>query len=377
MPNDNTADIAIIGAGVVGCAIARELSLQYPGKQIVVIEKLSEAGRETSSRNSGVLHSGLHQDPRMLKSKLALIGNRLTVAYHEQKGLPLLHTGMIVAVSQEALRQGLWREAHSLIRLINKGRTQKIKFEYLTGRGLRAYEPRLSALGGIFIPSVWVIDFVKYVQSLKEDALRNGVQFLFHSSVASIEQKDRRFYISAGANVIAADAVINSAGLSADEVAHMAGFSQYKIFPWRGEYCEITGESQKLVKRLIYPAVHAGSPGKGIHLSPRVDGRLFIGPNARLVPRKDYYEEDKTPVEAFWRAAHQFLPELRVEDVRWAYSGIRAKITDKEKETDFIISLDSREPPFINLIGIESPGLTAALAIAQHVSSLVSPHLIH
>ena len=115
-------------------------------------------------------------------------------------------------------------------------------------------------------------------------------------------------------------------------------------------------------------------PGKGIHLGPRVDGRLFIGPNARPVPIKNYYEEDKTPPEVFLKAAKRFLPQLEVEDLKWAYSGIRPKTTDDTKENDFIISLDRQSPPMVNLIGIESPGLASAMAIGQYVDLLLAKY---
>jgi len=122
---------------------------------------------------------------------------------------------------------------------------------------------------------------------------------------------------------------------------------------------------------LVYPAVSKKSPSKGIHFSPRTDGRLFIGPNARSVPAKDYYEEDKTPVEVFLKHAIKYLPCLTKDDLVWAYSGIRAKITPDAEESDFIINVDSISPTFVNLIGIESPGLASAMAIAEYVHELL------
>lgn len=365
------ADIAIIGAGVVGCAIARDLSIFYPQKKIVVIEKLASHGLETSSFNSGVLHSGLHQDPRFLKSKLARKGSVLAVEYSEKTGVPIMHTGMIIAVSAAAIRTGLWREWQNLAGLIQRGKEQHIPFSYLTRWGVRKLEPNLSALGGIFIPNVWVIDPKELVARFYCESRDRDVRFLFSRSVDSVTSHSTYYNLHTFDTIISAGAVVNSAGLYADEVARLAGFPDYQIYPWRGEYYEIIGEKRGLVRRLVYPAVPHNCPGKGIHFSPRVDGRLFVGPNARKVPRKNYYVEDKTPVGEFLEAVKKFCPAITERDMQWAYSGIRPKTTAGEEESDFIIRLDRIVPPWINLIGIESPGLSSAMAIAEYVRELL------
>lgn len=366
-------DFAIIGAGVVGCAIARELSLRHPKKKIVVLEKLAGPGLETSRFNSGVLHSGLHQNPSFLKSKLVQGGGELAAKYVKANGLPILNCGMIIAVSRQALQEGLYREWKLLLHLLRRGRAQGVKFKFLTGWGVRKLEPRLRTLGGIFIPNVQVIDPLQFVQALHTDAKNNGVRFLFGNPVLKIKMLADKYEVSAGRERIISQAIINAAGLYADDVARLAGFSSYKIYPWRGEYYEVISEKRKWVSRLIYPATPSNSPGKGIHFSPRVDGQLFIGPNARLVPKKNYYTEDKTPVDIFLKAAQKFFPEITAGDLRWAYSGIRPKLTDKAEETDFIIELDRKSPPFVNLIGIESPGLASSMAIAKYVAEILPP----
>jgi len=364
-------DITIIGAGVVGCAIARELALRFPEKRIVVLEKLAGAGLETSSRNSGVLHSGLHQNPKFLKSKLAQEGNGLAAQYMKEKGLPILDSGMIVAVSWEAIKEGLWRELGAFFGLLRRGFEQKISFKFLLPWQLRKLEPKLRAIFGIFISDVWIIDPKQFVAALQKDAGEEGVEFLFNSPVQRIEKTSSSFILHTNEKEITTNTVINAAGLYADDIARMAGFDQYKIYPWRGEYYEIVGLEKNLVRRLIYPAMPHNSPSKGIHFSPRVDGRLYIGPNARAVPHKNYYTEDKTPVEEFLAAAQRFIPEVKKENLKWAYSGIRPKTTNTSEETDFIIKVDSYSPPFVNLIGIESPGLAASMGIAKYVAEVL------
>lgn len=369
------ADTAIIGAGVVGCAIAREISRQYPNKKIMVLEKLSDVGMETSSRNSGVLHSGLHQDPKFLKSRLAQEGSKMAAEYITRAGLPILSCGMIIAVPSTALKEGLWREWRNLWSLIKKGRAQGIKFKFLTPLGLRKLEPNLKALGGIFIPNVWIIDSVQFTRLLYHDTKANGVQFSFQSPVTNIYVDSRTHSLLTPWKRIIARTVINAAGLYADDIARLAGFPNYKIYPWRGEYYEVISEKKKAIRRLVYPVVPANYPGKGIHFSPRVDGRLFIGPNARPVPTKNYYHEDATPIESFLRIAQRFYPDLKAEDLRWGYSGIRPKLTNVAEESDFLIKMDRQSPTWINLIGIESPGLAASMAIGKHVTEMLKGYL--
>lgn len=364
-------DVLVIGAGAIGCAIARRLTLNHPEYRIAVLEKLPSEGLLTSSRNSGVLHSGINLNPLLLKAKLTQIGVKLAVSYAKEREIPLLQCGMIIAVPWSALRGGIIRETGSFLRLLQAGRERGIRFEFLGPRALRKKEPHLSALGGIFVPGVWVIDSSRFVSALKEDAEARGAEFFFNAPVSRIQAHARGYEVVAGDMSFSAGIVINAAGLYADEVARMAGFPNYTIYPWRGEYYEVIGERSAIARHLIYPVMRRGAPTKGVHFGPRPDGRLFIGPNARPVPSKEWYEEDKTPVSAFAEAAQKFFPEIEEKDLVWSHSGIRAKLTNDPGESDFIIRRDGAYPPFINLIGIESPGLSAAMAIASYVEQML------
>lgn len=370
--NKSKVDIAIIGAGVVGCAIARELSIQYPNKNIVVLEKLTGVGLETSSFNSGVLHSGIHQNPNFLKSRLVEKGNKIAADYVKSKELPIIDSGMLIVVSFQAIKEGLYKELASLWNLLKNGKKHRIPVKFLLRAGVKKLAPNIKALGGIFIPNVLVINPLQFTQELAKDAEMAGVRFLFKNPVVGIKKSKDMYILSTPEYSIRAGAVINAAGLYADDVARMAGFDDYKVYPWRGEYYEILGDKAKLVKRLVYPAMPKNSKSKGIHFSPRVDGRLFVGPNNRAVNAKDYYTQDKTPPDVFLKYIQKYLPQIQKEDLRWAYSGIRPKITSGAEESDFIINVDSKNPLFINLIGIESPGLTSSMAIAKYVYQLAN-----
>ena len=371
----NTYDVCIVGAGVVGCAIARELMLRRwdTPLRVVVLEQHDRAGEETSSRNSGVLHSGIHEHPRSLKGQLAREGSALAVSYAEQHGIPLLRTGMVIAISWEDVRRGLWREVSTLRRLwVNAWKTN-IRVSFVTPSGLRAWEPNLHTSCGIVIPSVCVIDPLAFVQSLRSDSEATGAEFAFNNLVIGIDEDPTAYIVTTDRQRLRAACLINAAGLHADDVATLALHNKnYTIYPLRGEYYElVTPEKKGLIGRLVYPALPPQAAGKGIHFSPRPNGQMFVGPNEVAIQDKTDYASRKTPPGVFIEALQKFLPALDERDLRWAYSGIRPCVmTGDRRKSDFIVSVDREDPPLINLVGIESPGLSAALALARYVGNL-------
>ncbi len=367
----DTYDMVIIGAGAAGAAIARRAAEVFPNHSVAVLERNILPGLETSSKNSGVLHSGFHQKPDSLKARFAKIGHILARDFAREKNIPLLESGMLVAApSSEMRRLSLWYEGSaSMYNLFRRGKKHDIDFDVLTGIGIKKLEPNIRAAMGVFIPSVSVIDSGKFVQALEQDAVSKGAQFFYKNSVIDIRFEGNHTIIATTKMVVRARAVINAAGLYADEIANCAfGKKIYRQYPWRGEYYEVINpEKRNLVSRLVYPAVSSKHPGKGIHFGPRPDGRLFLGPNARRVPSKTFYDEDPTPKEKFLNVANPFGVRLEPEDIEWAYSGIRPKLSDKAEEGDFHIGVDSVHPLFINLMGIESPGISSAMALAKYV----------
>jgi L-2-hydroxyglutarate oxidase LhgO len=244
---------------------------------------------------------------------------------------------------------------------------------FLTASGLRALEPNLHASCGIVIPSVCVIDSLAFVQSLSHDAEAAGVDFAFNNRVMGIEDEGTAYLVTTDRRQIRVDCLINAAGLHADDIAALAlSNNKYSIRPIRGEYYELTTSSKKrLIGRLVYPALPPGATGKGIHFGPRPNGQVFIGPNEVSVPDKSDYLSHRTPPGVFIEAVQRFLPVVEEPDLRWGYSGIRPCImTSQQNKSDFIVSVDRDAPLLINLVGIESPGLSAAMALARHVTEL-------
>lgn len=361
----------IIGAGVAGAAIARRAAEIFPHHSIAVLERNALPGLETSSKNSGVLHSGFHQKPDSLKARFAKMGHVLARDFARENNIPLLESGMLIAVPSSEMRHpSLWHEGGmSMWNLLRKGRSHNLNFEILTGIGIKKLEPNIRAAMGVFIPSVSVIDSKCFVRTLADCAKTEGAQFFYENKIEDIRMERGRAIIVTPHMEVRARVIINAAGLYADDIANLAlKTERYRQYPWRGEYYEVINpEKRNLVNRLVYPVVSSKHPGKGIHFGPRPDGRLFLGPNARRVPSRTFYDEDRTPKEEFLKIANPFGVRLDPEDIEWSYSGIRPKTSDTADEDDFHIGVDSVHPLFVNLIGIESPGISSAMALAKYV----------
>jgi glycerol-3-phosphate dehydrogenase len=358
-------DVCIIGAGgIVGCSIARELALR--GLSVAAVEKHDRACQETSGLNSRVIHSGFHEAPGTLKSALAQEGSRLIIEYAGKRGIKLLKAGMLIAVPHGGIQSGLWREASSLWNLWRQGRRQNIPFQFvLTPGGVRKLAP-IRALGGIFIPTVAVIDLESFAKSLAADAVTAGARFFYGSEVTEIAADGSAYAVRTAKEEIKARTLINSAGLNAHTISRMAGGPGYEVEFLRGDYYELIGGVDRWkIRTLIYPAMPPRSRSKGIHFGPRTDGRLYIGPSAST-------SREPAPKQLFLEAARKFIPEIGEDDLKWAYSGTRPKNKSQDGKSDFIIRLDRTTPPLVNLIGIDSPGLSASMAIARYVGDILT-----
>jgi L-2-hydroxyglutarate oxidase LhgO len=366
-----TFDACVVGAGgVVGMAVARTLANRH--HSVAAIEQHGSAAQETSGRNSNVIHSGFHEIRGTLKARLALQGSRLVMDYASRKGVPCLQTGMLIAVPEGALREGLWKEAHAFLNLWSRGRAHGVPFRFLWGASAVKEFAAIRAVGGIFIPSVFVIDIRRLMGALEEDALSGGAEFFYGNEVIAIETDGPWHVITTPVQQIRARVLINSAGLRASEISHMAGGPRYPIEFLRGDYYELIGGAARWkIGTLVYPAMSPRARSKGIHFGPRTDGRLFLGPNARPVGPGFRYDGDPTPKEVFLAAARRFLPEIAESDLRWSYCGVRPKLSRTDGKSDFIIRVERTGPPLVNLIGIDSPGLSASLAIAEEAADMV------
>lgn len=361
-PQRVDTDVVVIGGGIVGCAIAARLSRWY---QVCQIERHAQPGQETSSRNSGVIHSGIHLPPTSNKAVFARRGKELMVEYCQNRKLPCEQVGMHIVVARDDFF-GLWPETKRLFQMLHRARSQNIRVELVSGQSIRRREPFIHGLFGLFIPDVYIVNGGAVVDALSADAATGGVDQHWSSEVIALRQVGTTWVVTTTTGEITGRAVINAAGLYADRVAALAGFN-YQQYYYRGEYYRIRHESNLRLNGLVYPVHQPGKPGLGVHLTRTTDGTMLIGPNAKRVNGPTAYTLDPTPAEHFYNDVKKFLPDLDLAHLAPHPAGIRPKLTDSPGENNFQIVWESTPAPFLNLIGIESPGLTAALAIAEEV----------
>lgn len=373
-------DFLIIGAGVIGLAVAAELALKHRGRSLIVLERREKFGQETSSRNSEVIHAGIYYPPGTLKASLCVEGNQMLYRFCKEWSIPHRRIGkLIVGVSLE--------EIPTLETLLKRGIQNGLEDLQLLDRSqIAKMEPHIKALKAIFSPSTGIVDTHKLMARLEHLAIQRGALIAYCHRVTNIEHMgnyDYRVYFNnpdGSKDSLRCSWVINCAGLEADRVASWIGLdleeNNYKIFPCKGEYFSVTNEKAKLISHLIYPSPLEELKGLGIHVTKTLDNRVRLGPNAIYIYGEDRYDYRVDPghIGQFYEAVKKFLPFLEYGDLTPEMAGIRPKLQGPgDPFRDFVISHEEKKgfKGVINLIGIESPGLTCSLAIARHVSRLV------
>jgi len=360
----------------VGCAIARALSTKWD--DVFLLEALPKLGMGASSRNSGVIHSGLYYPPGSLKARHCVHGNRLTYEFCASHGVPHRNTGKLVVASSAA-------EAEALLALVETGRANGVEnLRVIDRAAIRAREPHIEGHQAIEVPSTGIVSSDDLVKAYARVAAGQGANIVTNAKVERLEALHDRIRVTTSVGEIEAKCLVNSAGLFADEVASLLGskMAEHKIYPVRGDYCELTRAKGDWVRGLVYPMPHSDGMSLGTHFTKTLWGNILLGPTARYVDDKNDYESNREPIEEFARCARILLPGIEAADLTPAHSGIRAKLTPPPGTTtgrlhpkgmsDFIIQRDPDVPNVVQLIGIESPGLTSAASIAEHVSDLVS-----
>jgi glycerol-3-phosphate dehydrogenase len=362
------ANIVIIGGGVVGCAIARALSSRWD--DVFLLEALPKLGMGASSRNSGVIHSGIYYPPGSLKARHCVRGNQLTKEFCVAHGVPHRLAGKLVVATSAA-------EAPKLQELLERGRANGVEgLEIVDAAAIRAREPHIAGFQALHVPSTGILASEELVKAYARLAQDQGANLVTHAKVERLELRGSVARVTSEAGEIEARCVVNSSGLFADEIAAMLGspLAAHRIYPVRGEYCELVRARSDWVRNLVYPLPHAEGLSLGTHLTRTVSGSVLVGPTAHYIESKTDYERNREPVEEFARRAKALLPDITPEDLVPAYTGIRAKLVPPEGHgiADFIIQRDPQFPSVVQLIGLESPGLTSAISIAEHVTELVA-----
>jgi L-2-hydroxyglutarate oxidase LhgO len=354
-------DVAVIGAGVVGLAVARALAAQ--GREVLIIERGTAFGTGISSRNSEVIHAGLYYPAGSLKARLCVRGKALLYAYCAERGIEHRRCGKLVVATREA-------DLPRLAQLAASGAANGVgDLQRLDGAQVRALEPALHAAGALLSPSSGIVDSHGLMTSLLADAERDGATLALASPVTAGERTAGGWRLRIGDDFdLLAREVVNAAGLFASEVATSLCVPAPRLRYARGHYFALPGRAP--FQRLIYPLPVDG--GLGVHLTLDLGGQARFGPDVQWLPDTAPaaldYTVDAALGPAFEAEVRSYWPGLPPGALQPAYSGVRPKLHGPgEAAADFLI--DRSQPGLVNLFGIESPGLTAALALAEAVAT--------
>jgi L-2-hydroxyglutarate oxidase LhgO len=369
----DSVDAVVIGAGVVGLAVARALALG--GREVLILEAADHFGTETSSRNSEVIHAGIYYPRGSLKALMCVSGRGLLYDFCEEYGVPYRRCGkLIVATSESQLTQ--------LEHIQKAAQANGVSLEFFSRVQALALEPQLACEGALHSPLTGIIDSHSYMLALLGQAESRGAMLVTSSRVTSLQLDNGgsgpESGILIGINneepLLRAGTVINSAGLYAPHVARLIENLPPEHIPTpyfaKGNYFTLSGRSP--FERLVYPIPEPG--GLGVHLTLDLAGRARFGPDVQWVEECEYKVEPQR-AERFYAAIRSYWPDLLDGALQPAYAGIRPKINGpKEAAADFRVDGPQTHgiPGLVNLFGIESPGLTASLALAQHVTAKLS-----
>ena len=361
-------DCAVIGAGIIGLAIARELALH--GREAIVIEAADAIGTHTSSRNSEVIHAGLYYGKGSFKARFCTVGKQLLYGYCRERGVPHKNIGKIVVAAgddENATLKGYVAKAEA------NGVTD---LRWLSRAQLREMEPEVECAAGFLSPSTGIVDSHALMLAYQGDAQNHGAAVVFKSPVRSGEIGADGIVLNVGGDepmTITCNAVVNSAGLFAQDVARsIRGIPAQSIPPQyfaKAHYYTLSGKPP--FRRLVYPV--ASSAHLGVHVTVDLAGQVRFGPDVSWVDKVDY-SFDHSRESLFYRAIRKYYPGLKDGQLQPGYTGIRPKVSGEgAPAADFVIQgpTDHGVPGLVNLYGIESPGLTASMAIAQHVRALL------
>ncbi|MEV0350555.1 L-2-hydroxyglutarate oxidase [Nonomuraea sp. NPDC050680] len=390
-----TEKIGVIGAGIVGLAVARELATTR-GAEVTVLEKEDRVGAHQTGHNSGVVHAGIYYPPGSLKARLCREGVALLKEYCAQHHLPYEEVGKLVVACTSA-------ERPRLAALAERARANGVPgITELDALGLREIEPHTVGVGAVHSPHTAIADFPAVARRLALDVAELGGSVRLAHPVKAIRESAGSVEVLAAGRRFAFDRLVICAGLGTDAVARMAGRpGDIRIVPFRGEYYALDGAARDLVRGLIYPVPDPRYPFLGVHLTRHIDGEVLVGPNAVLALAYEGYrgynlrnswqilrwpgtlrmarQHWRTGLKevhgslvkgAFVRAARRYVPELTASDLRRTEGGVRAQAVAKDGRLvdDFAVDVDGR---VVLVRNAPSPAATSSLAIARHISGIV------
>lgn len=387
--------IGVVGAGIIGLAVARELA-RARDAEVTVLEKEERVAAHQSGHNSGVVHAGIYYPPGSLKARLCREGVALLREYCAEHGLPYAEVGKLVVASAQS-------EMPALRRLAERARANGVPgVAELDASALREVEPHAVGVAAVHSPRTAICDFPAVAERLARDVIESGGSVRLAHQVRAIRERAGRVELVAAGRRFVFDRLVVCAGLTSDAVAAMAGRAgEVRIVPFRGEYYSLRAGARKLVRGMIYPVPDPRYPFLGVHLTRHIDGEVLVGPNAVLALAYEGYgrrdlgdalriarwpgswrmarEHWRTGVRevygslvkgAFVRAARRYVPELTASDLRRTHGGVRAQAVGRDGRLvdDFVLDVQG---PIVLVRNAPSPGATSSLAIARHIAGIV------
>jgi len=394
-------DVVVIGAGILGLAVSRELLSRYPRLRLAVLDKEPSVGQHQTGHNSGVLHSGIYYAPGSLKARLCVQGQRELYAYCEQKGIPTDRCGKVIVASNDS-------ELPRLENLLERGRANGVEgLEMIGPERLREIEPHCVGVKALFSPNTGIVDFSRVTRAYAADVMESGGDVLPGYAVEKISDRPGRVILHTTAGDVEAQHMVACAGLHADRVARLTGGPRDpRIVPFRGDYWVLRPDRRGLARNLIYPVPDPSFPFLGVHFTRRIDdGSVWLGPNAVLAfAREGYRRLDIRPrdlAEAlgyrgfqrlaakFWQTGMQemvrdfskeaflvslqvYVPELTLADLLPGPSGVRAQAlgADGSLVDDFVFNTQGKR--IVHVRNAPSPGATSSLAIGRMIADTAS-----
>jgi L-2-hydroxyglutarate oxidase LhgO len=367
-------DVAVVGGGVVGLAAAARLA--EAGLAVVLLERHPGPGRETTSRNSEVIHAGIYYPPGSLKARSCVRGNQLLYDFCRRARVEHRRLGKLIVATDPA-------ELPELERLLAVGQQNGARELRLVERDeLQAMEPKVVAVAGLYSPSTGIVDTHGLVKALEARVQAAGGLLAYRCLVTGVGGGPG-FVLTvddpSGTEQLGARTLVNAAGLESDRVSAMAGVDAYRLHWCKGDYFAVTGPPARLISRLVYPVPGSRLTSLGIHLTLDLAGRMRLGPDATYLEDRRQASLDVDPDKAvtFHRAVRRFLPGLEAAHLQPDTSGIRPKLQGPDDPwRDFVLreESDHGRPGLVNLVGIESPGLTSSLDLADRILELIYPY---
>lgn len=394
-------DFIVIGGGILGLSTARQLQQRFPGQKVLVLEKESRPAQHQTGHNSGVIHAGVYYKPGSLKAKFCKEGNVATKAFCREHDIPFDECGKLLVATNEV-------ELERMQGLIGRCAENELPIEVLNAEQLKAREPNITGVGGIFVPSTGIVSYTRICEKMAELVVADGGEVHFNSEVREIQEGTDQVEVTTNKARFQGGFLVACAGLMSDRIVRMLGQEpEFKIIPFRGEYFLLPPEHNKIVNHLIYPIPDPDLPFLGVHLTRMIDGTVTVGPNAVLAFKREGYRKSDFSLKdmsemltypgllkmlarslkpglmemknslfrsGYLEQVRKYCPQLTLEDLQAYPAGVRAQAVARDGSlVDDFLFVNSRRA--LVVCNAPSPAATSAIPIGAHILERVEEQL--